>query len=163
MDDLVGGLGRPERGLPQGGREKVDAADAFWDAPPSPLLGEEAGAESGGEAWGAHGAAEMVPAFSIVSESSGRWGKAERTCFLKASAELASRMLPIGMSPNSFGDRKAVHPAEFPMLTPPLAWSKSDDEEDQPVGGCFHHATKLVRTHFGHGKRQLRRTSRGQV
>ena len=151
-----------------GGADAYDAADdagASWDALPPRLEGEEAGAEAeaGGEAAVAHWEGETVPAFSFVNEFSSAGRKEGTTKYLKASAELEPLMLPTTMSPNELSDRMSVHPAEFPMLTPPLAWSKSDDEDDEPVGGCFHHSTKLVRTVFGFGKRQLRSTPGHQL
>ena len=112
---------------------------------------------------GAHWEGGTVPAFSFVNEKSRTGSRAQTTKYLKASAELEPLMLPTAMSPNELSDRRSVHPAEFPMLTPPLAWSKSDDEDDQPVGGCFHHSTQLVRTVFGFGKRQLRSTPGRQL
>ena len=142
--------------------DDADDAGASWDAPPPPLEGEEeAGAEAGGEAGGAQWEGEMVPAFSFVDERA--YGSKAQTKYLQASAELEPLMLPTAMTPNELRDRWSVHPAEFPMLTPPLAWTKSDDENDEPVGGCFHHSTKLVRTYFGAGKRQLRSTPGHQL
>ena len=121
-----------------GANDAYDAADGSWDAPPSAW--EESGVASGGEA-GAAG----EPAFSFVNVNENTRGRGKTlitTKYMKASEDFLHRMLPTAMSPNVLRDRLMVHPAEFPMLTPPLAWSKSEDEEDEPVGGCFHHPTR---------------------
>ena len=137
--------------------DAYDAADGSWDAPPSAR--EESSVESGGEAGGAG-----EPAFSFVTaNTSGRGKQPSTTKYMKASEEFLSRMLPNAMSPNVLRDRLVVHPAEFPMLTPPLAWSKSEDEEGEPVGGCFHHSTGLVRTRFAPAQQLLRRTPGSQL
>ena len=142
-----------------GANDAYDAADGSWDAPPSAW--EESGVASGREAGGAG-----EPAFSFVNVNENTRGRGKTlitTKYMKASEDFLRRMLPTAMSPNVLRDRLAVHPAEFPMLTPPLAWSKSEDEEDEPVGGCFHHSTRLVRTRFAPAQQQLRRTPGSQL
>ena len=111
--------------------ERLEEAAFVHPAPPAALdaAGDLALEEAPPPDWGAASPMEQLPPEPAFRRKTVRENLAGRTTtitWVQASRALERLMTPVALTPNEIKSRLSVHPTEFPMLTPPLAWRKLD-------------------------------------